>query len=236
MAPQHRLHREQSQNPQRHSSNPQIADREPRQDSQHCVGNQSCRKAVHTAPWPPPDFACGPATLLRASIKRSLIPREANFWCTGEDSNLRTSLGGTDLQSVGFNHSPTCAKAFRRCGRSVFRQTALSPPQTPKKACGGNAASHRSISQNRETKVAYKDNREDHCTPEKFRMECVGKTCCATTNPVRRLTENSSLRLFSGAGEGIRTPDPLITNQMLYRLSYASKFRGQLRLRANQSL
>ena len=51
-----------------------------------------------------------------------------------------------------------------------------------------------------------------------------GKTCCATTNRVRRLTENSSLRLFSGAGEGIRTPDPLITNQMLYRLSYASKF------------
>ena len=27
---------------------------------------------------------------------------------------------------------------------------------------------------------------------------------------------------FPGAGEGIRTPDPLITNQMLYRLSYAS--------------
>ncbi len=26
----------------------------------------------------------------------------------------------------------------------------------------------------------------------------------------------------AGAGEGIRTPDPLITNQMLYRLSYAS--------------
>ena len=29
-------------------------------------------------------------------------------------------------------------------------------------------------------------------------------------------------RLNSGAGEGNRTPDPLITNQMLYRLSYAS--------------
>ena len=28
--------------------------------------------------------------------------------------------------------------------------------------------------------------------------------------------------VVSGAGEGIRTPDPLITNQMLYRLSYAS--------------
>jgi hypothetical protein len=28
--------------------------------------------------------------------------------------------------------------------------------------------------------------------------------------------------IVPGAGEGIRTPDPLITNQMLYRLSYAS--------------
>jgi hypothetical protein len=28
---------------------------------------------------------------------------------------------------------------------------------------------------------------------------------------------------LSGAGEGIRTPDPLITNQMLYQLSYASQ-------------
>ena len=39
---------------------------------------------------------------------------------------------------------------------------------------------------------------------------------------------------FSGAGEGIRTPDPLITNQMLYRLSYASNW-GKARLRANLS-
>ena len=35
----------------------------------------------------------------------------SKLWCTGKDSNLRTSLGGTDLQSVGFNHSPTCANA-----------------------------------------------------------------------------------------------------------------------------
>jgi hypothetical protein len=47
---------------------------------------------------------------------------------------------------------------------------------------------------------------------------------------IRRLPDNPCLYyeyyedLFSGAGEGIRTPDPLITNQMLYRLSYASKF------------
>ena len=32
-----------------------------------------------------------------------------------------------------------------------------------------------------------------------------------------------------GAGEGIRTPDPLITNQMLYQLSYASKLPPERR-------
>src|SRR5579864_5701041 len=42
---------------------------------------------------------------------RSVYARyTAQLWCTGKDSNLRTSLGGTDLQSAGFNHSPTCAK------------------------------------------------------------------------------------------------------------------------------
>ena len=56
---------------------------------------------------------------------------------------------------------------------------------------------------------------------------------------VRRLPDNFLLLCslpssFSGAGEGIRTPDPLITNQMLYRLSYASNW-GKARLRANLS-
>ncbi len=37
-----------------------------------------------------------------------------------------------------------------------------------------------------------------------------------------RLPPNRLPEALSGAGEGIRTPDPLITNQMLYRLSYAS--------------
>ena len=78
-------------------------------------------------------------------------------------------------------------------------------------------------------------------------MECVGKTCSPPTESAAcrtilffefprkirsgfRLQAPASLtpanRLNSGAGEGIRTPDPLITNQMLYRLSYASKFSG----------
>ena len=29
-------------------------------------------------------------------------------WWTGKDSNLRTPQGRADLQSAGFNHSPTC--------------------------------------------------------------------------------------------------------------------------------
>ncbi len=69
---------------QRHQAYALIADGGPSEDGQHDVRDQSCNQTVHF-----------------------------DHWCTGEDSNLRTSLGGTDLQSVGFNHSPTCAKRFR---------------------------------------------------------------------------------------------------------------------------
>jgi hypothetical protein len=44
------------------------------------------------------------------SPRPSTLPGPKSFWCTGKDSNLRTSQGGADLQSAGFNHSPTCAK------------------------------------------------------------------------------------------------------------------------------
>ena len=37
----------------------------------------------------------------------------------------------------------------------------------------------------------------------------------------------------TGAGEGIRTPDPLITNQMLYQLSYASRHKHIIILMRN---
>src|ERR1700719_4597052 len=92
------------------------------------------------------DFASGPSTALRATASLTLSLRrfqiEANHWCTGEDSNLRTSLGGTDLQSVGFNHSPTCAKPSGECGRSRFvRQTAFENSQALlATTCGHNAA------------------------------------------------------------------------------------------------
>jgi hypothetical protein len=84
-----------------------------------------------------------------------------------------------------------------------------------------------------------KRKREDHYTAEKVangvRLEkpvaplTIGLAKAKSLKPnhskptanrnVHRLLEDAS---FSGAGEGIRTPDPLITNQMLYRLSYAS--------------
>ena len=40
-------------------------------------------------------------------------------WWTGKDSNLRTSQGGADLQSAGFNHSPTCAISGEHRATSV---------------------------------------------------------------------------------------------------------------------
>ena len=63
------------------------------------------------------DFASGLPTYPSKKLRVGFTPAGRLNWCTGKDSNLRTSLGGTDLQSVGFNHSPTCAKTFGRCGR-----------------------------------------------------------------------------------------------------------------------
>ena len=49
----------------------------------------------------------------------------------GRGSNLRTSLGGQTLQSVGFNHSPTCARTMHLRSFATF----------PKKARSGAFAS-----------------------------------------------------------------------------------------------
>jgi hypothetical protein len=117
----------------------------------------------------------------------------AQLWCTGEDSNLRTSLGGTDLQSVGFNHSPTCAENYAprsfakiaqdfgsglplrsrplnastlgRCGRSRFvRQTAFCLRALPSRKPPRSTKSHFVFRQTGKPGSRV-DNREDHCTP-----------------------------------------------------------------------
>ena len=62
--------------------------------------------------------------------------------------------------------------------------------------------------------------RTKHRNWKSFLMECRWKTCQAAARRAKCL--RSGLPYHPGAGEGIRTPDPLITNQMLYQLSYAS--------------
>jgi hypothetical protein len=78
---QERLDREQSQNHHRTQPDLLIAERRP---GQHSESDVNC--------------------------KRNGQAIQNKYWCTGKDSNLRTSLGGADLQSAGFNHSPTCAE------------------------------------------------------------------------------------------------------------------------------
>src|SRR2546430_9272818 len=63
----------------------------------------------------PPRSTLFPYTTLFRSPE-SIVSSQPIKWCTGKDSNLRTSLGGTDLQSVGFNHSPTCASQLLAVG------------------------------------------------------------------------------------------------------------------------
>ena len=94
---------EHRQNRQRHQTNSLVADRVPGQNSQgnKRSANSASPDRVHPNPCTRSGFR------LRAPRSRLL---RLNSWCTGKDSNLRTSQGGTDLQSVGFNHSPTCAK------------------------------------------------------------------------------------------------------------------------------
>ena len=97
---------------------------------------------------------------------------------------------------------------------------------------------HNQLSQSRETKVAP-DTTKITTRRKSSEWSAFWKNLLRRYCPVRRLPDNFFLLCslpssFSGAGEGIRTPDPLITNQMLYRLSYASNW-GKARSRANLS-
>ena len=111
-------------------------------------------------------------------------------------------LRGTDLQSVGFNHSPTCAN-----------------PKTPR-----HAKSHTGTAQHLSAREANCENARLTTTlAGKYRegvLESRAVSARHRASPRKPLLFPESF--FSGAGEGNRTPDPLITNQMLYQLSYAS--------------
>ncbi len=146
-AAEHRLHREQRQDQQRSCPQFWLGERHPSQRSQHGVADQRDGQTIHRS------AVC--------KISDSDKPDSDKSWCTGKDSNLRTSLGGTDLQSVGFNHSPTCAK--------LSGDAASCPPSSrpPRWAAGKRSRSTRNtksfatFSQHRETKARAKLRRED---------------------------------------------------------------------------
>src|SRR4029077_1863745 len=105
-------------------------------------------------------YASTPKTryAINAIAKRLITSDPANkTWCTGKDSNLRTSLGGTDLQSVGFNHSPTCAETAGRCSRCPSSSSSRPSCESAVPAAyfcfrSLNQPSQTRHSQNRETK------------------------------------------------------------------------------------
>src|ERR1700684_1443082 len=81
-------------------------------------------------------------------------------WCTGKDSNLRTSLGGTDLQSVGFNHSPTCAK--------LSGDAAVAPSADhSRKAAGKHHANLQAKRSTRYASLAKQGNQGSRKTPRR---------------------------------------------------------------------
>ncbi len=47
---------------------------------------------------------------------------QSKLWCTGEDSNLRSSQGAADLQSAAINRSATCARLINSSVRTVARR------------------------------------------------------------------------------------------------------------------
>ena len=120
-------------------------------------------------------------------------PRPARkSWWTGEDSNLRSPQGAADLQSAAFSHSAT-----RPCVRTPGSQNSfLKDGQEMSRLVGIEETS--GVSTQNSSKPLMDSN-----------------------NPLLQPKLNRPARPC-GAGEGNRTPDPLITNQMLYQLSYAS--------------
>jgi hypothetical protein len=132
------------------------------------------------------------------------------FWWTGEGSNLRRPHGSADLQSAAFDRSATCPLWIprRSCGRQT-RMLPLSPESRIHLSqvdpeCGW-AWGHLSC---RAILIASKFDKPAPNSPD-WRPAAAGFLAAVLAQ--------------AGAGEGIRTPDPLITNQMLYRLSYASR-------------
>ena len=128
-------------------------------------------------------------------------------WWTGEGSNLRRPHGSADLQSAAFDRSATCpvlCSPDARCGRNLLRSTPTLPRLSRVVRVRGWARGHL------DSRARLGVSRLEKPAPE-------------SPSGARLLAPPAAALAQAGAGEGIRTPDPLITNQMLYQLSYASR-------------
>src|SRR6266850_5244843 len=97
----------------------------------------------------------------------SLESVHPNEWCTGEDSNLRTSQGGADLQSAGFNHSPTRAET----------------PTASPSLCAQSRAYRGRREKIEELNARGNALARKHLTWKNFLMECRWKICYAAAPP-----------------------------------------------------
>src|SRR2546422_9999516 len=115
-------------------------------------------------------------TRIRFTRKRLFESALSKSWCTGEDSNLRSSQGAADLQSAAINHSATCAEMpiLRTHHSSGNFRRGLST--RAEKTCRLTSTKI----ENRLNTLAH----ESHYTSEKFLMECVGKSAGAAATPV----------------------------------------------------
>ena len=129
----------------------------------HSTSSRTKFPVPRTPPWPPLNASPDPSRRSGISNWGSRPQNASNSWCTGKDSNLRTSLGGTDLQSVGFNHSPTCAKMPSL--PALITQVSVAGLPVRSDAASGRLP-------NRKTECARKSSRTQTPHLEKFLMEC----------------------------------------------------------------
>ena len=128
-------------------------------------------------------------------------------WWTGEDSNPRSSQGAAGLQPAAIDRSATCPKLILTApvlGGFLISQQVLAGSDT-------------------NPRLGSLHSRANRSPPSGCNKNY--KPLCPILHAFYRpaLSAGLAARLLQlGAGEGIRTPDPLITNQMLYQLSYAS--------------
>jgi hypothetical protein len=134
---------------------------------------------TRASPWPADSMA---HPLPRSTLTRYI--RVITSWCTGKDSNLRTPLGGADLQSAGFNHSPTCAK-YCKLRSHEEPSSAGQRGETHTRAQNPFSWLRNLISWLRNLiKQEWREQTRarNHYTSERILMECVQKTCCVTAS------------------------------------------------------